>query len=260
MQKMPEKTRTLIVDDERLSRKRIRDLLADEADFELIGECANGIEAIETVRRERPDLLFLDIQMPQMDGFQVLDSILDVHVPAVIFVTAYDEYAVRAFEVHALDYLLKPFDRERFQGALLRARSQVSRVHEGGLNERLVALLEGLSARRRPMDRLAIKTGGHVVFVRTQTIDWVEAADNYVCLHCGAETYAMRETMNALEAKLDTGRFIRIHRSTIVNMDRIKELQPWFRGDYLVVLHDGTQLTLSRNYRERLKDTLLKAL
>ena len=255
-----DKIRTLIVDDERLSRKRIRDLLADEPDCELIGECVNGIEAIESTRRDRPDLLFLDVQMPRMDGFQVLQSISDLNIPAVVFVTAYDEYAVRAFEVHALDYLMKPFDRERFQNALARVRSHLTRVQDGGLNERLVALLEGLSLRRKPVDRIAIKTGGHVVFVRAQNIDWVEAADNYACLHCGAETHPMRETMNALEAKLDSGRFIRIHRSTIVNMDRIKELQPWFRGDYLVILHDGTQLTLSRNYRDRLKDTLLKAL
>ena len=255
-----DKIRTLIVDDERLSRKRIRDLLFEEADCDLIGECSNGIEAIELIRREKPDLLFLDVQMPQLDGFQVLEAVSGLNTPAVVFVTAYDEYAVRAFEVHALDYLLKPFDRERFQNALLRARAHLTRMQEGGLNERLVALLEGLSHRRKPLDRIAIKTGGHVVFVRTQNIDWVEAADNYVCLHCGAETHPMRETMNALEAKLDNGRFIRIHRSTIVNMDRIKELQPWFRGDYLVILHDGTQLTLSRNYRDRLKDTLLKAL
>ena len=255
-----EKMRTLIVDDERLSRKRIRDLLAEEANCELIGESANGIEAIEVIRREKPDLVFLDVQMPQMDGFQVLEAVSDLTLPAVIFVTAYDEYAVRAFEVHALDYLLKPFDRERFQDTLARARFQMTRAQEGGLSERLVALLEGLSLRRRPLDRIAIKTGGHVVLVRTQNIDWVEAADNYVCLHCGTETYPMRETMNALEAKLDGGRFIRIHRSTIVNMDRIKELQPWFRGDYLVVLHDGTQLTLSRNYRDSMKDTLLKVL
>jgi len=255
-----EKIRTLIVDDERLSRKRISDLLAEEAGCELIGECGNGIEALDVIRREKPDLLFLDVQMPQMDGFQVLEAIADMTLPVVIFVTAYDEYAVRAFEVHALDYLLKPFDSERFQDTLVRARAQLNRMQEGGLNERLVALLEGLSLRRKPADRIAIKTGGHVVFVRTQNIDWVEAADNYVCLHCGAETHPMRETMNALEAKLDRGRFIRIHRSTIVNMDRIKELQPWFRGDYLVVLHDGTQLTLSRTYHDRLKDTLLKAL
>jgi two-component system, LytTR family, response regulator len=254
------KIRTLIVDDERLSRKRIRDLLADEPDCELIGECVNGIEAIDSARNDPPDLLFLDVQMPQMDGFQVLNCLSDLNIPAVVFVTAYDEYAVRAFEVHALDYLMKPFDRERFQNALNRVRNHLTHVQDGGLNDRLVALLEGLSTRRKPLDRIAIKTGGHVVFVRAQNIDWVEAADNYVCLHCGAETHPMRETMNALEVKLDTGRFIRIHRSTIVNMDRIKELQPWFRGDYLVILHDGTQLTLSRNYRDRLKDTLLKAL
>jgi two-component system, LytTR family, response regulator len=253
------KASILIVDDERLSRKRMRRLLAVEEDLEVIGECANGQEAITAINQRRPDVLFLDIQMPQMDGFEVLQAVSFARVPIVIFVTAYDEYAVRAFDVHAFDYLLKPFDRKRFQETIQRARAQLQQLQNGDLNQRLFALLESLNGRRRMADRIAVKTGGHVVFVKTQNIDWIEAADNYVCLHCGAETHALRETMNSLEGRLDNSRFLRIHRSTIVNVDRIKELQPWFRGDYLVLLHDGTQLTLSRNYRERLKTALLKS-
>ena len=253
------KTSVLIVDDERLSRKRMRRLLAAEEDLEVVGECANGQEAITAINQRRPDVLFLDIQMPQMDGFEVLQAISFARVPIVIFVTAYDDYAVRAFDVHAFDYLLKPFDRKRFQETLQRARAQLQQLQSGEINQRLFALLESLNGRRRLSDRIAVKTGGHVVFVKTQNIDWIEAADNYVCLHCGGETHALRETMNALEGRLDSSRFLRIHRSTIVNVDRIKELQPWFRGDYLVLLHDGTQLTLSRNYRERLKTALLKS-
>jgi len=252
------KTSVVIVDDERLSRKRMRRLLSAEQDMDVIGECATGQEAIAFINQSRPDVLFLDIQMPQMDGFEVLQAVSFARVPIVIFVTAYDEYAVRAFEVHAFDYLLKPFDRNRFQETVQRARSQLQQLQTGELNQRLTALLDSLNGRRRLADRIAVKTGGHVVFVKTQNIDWIEAADNYVCLHCGTETHALRETMNSLESRLDSSRFLRIHRSTIVNVDRIKELQPWFRGDYLVILHDATQLTLSRNYRERLKAALLK--
>ena len=253
-----DKISVLIVDDERLSRKRIRRLLTVEQDIEVIGECVNGPDAIASINRRKPDVLFLDVQMPQMDGFAVMQAISSASIPITVFVTAYDEYAVKAFEVHAFDYLLKPFDRKRFQETMQRARAQLQHLQNGELNQRLFALLESLNGRRRSADRIAVKTGGHVVFVKTQSIDWIEAADNYVCLHCGAETHSLRETMNAFESRLDSSRFLRIHRSTIVNIDRIKELQPWFRGDYLVLLHDGTKLTLSRSYRDRLKNTLLK--
>jgi two-component system LytT family response regulator len=249
----------LIVDDERLSRKRIRRLLSGEQDIDVLGECENGQQAVAAIQQRRPDLIFLDIQMPLMNGFEVLHAIESERVPLVVFVTAYDDYAVKAFEVHAFDYLLKPFDRIRFSETVQRARTQLQQLQGGDLSQRLLSLLESLSGRRRGADRIAIKNGGHVVFVKTQSVDWVEAADNYVCLHCGAETHTLRETMNALETRLDPNRFLRIHRSAIVNVDRIKELQPWFRGDYLVLLQDGTQLTLSRSYRERLKNTLLKS-
>lgn len=248
----------LIVDDERLSRQRMRRLLSVEPDIDIIGECANGDEAVRFLNERTPDLLFIDIQMPGQDGFSVLANMPKERVPIIIFVTAFDEHALKAFEVHAFDYLLKPFDRRRLQITVQRARDQLRRLRGDHTQDRLVALLEGLGSRRAGSDRLAIKTGGHVVFVKTDDVSWIEAADNYVCLHCGPETHILRETMNALEARLDSSKFLRVHRSTIVNVDRIKELQPWFRGDYLLVLHDGTQLTLSRTYREKLQHTLLK--
>lgn len=250
----------LIVDDERLSRQRIRRLLNVEQDVEVIGECANGDEALRFLNERTPDLLFIDIQMPGQDGFSVLANMNKESAPIVIFVTAFDEHALKAFEVHAFDYLLKPFDRRRFQLTVQRARDQLRRLRGDNTQDRLMALLEGLGTRRVGSDRLAIKTSGHVVFVKTEDVSWIEAADNYVCLHCGPETHILRETMNALEARLDSSRFLRVHRSTIVNVDRIKELQPWFRGDYLLVLQDGTQLTLSRTYREKLQHTLLKTI
>ena len=248
----------LIVDDERLSRKRIRRLLAEAPDIDVAGECGNGQEAVKAMAELRPDLLFLDIQMPGLDGFGVLEAIGGDRQPMVIFVTAYDDYAVRAFEVHAFDYLLKPFDRKRFDDALARARAQMERTEGGELSQRLLALMQTLEARRGRPERIAVKSGGNVVFVKLAGVDWIEAADNYVCLHCGPEVHTLRETMNALEGRLDPGRFVRIHRSTIVNVDRIKSLQPWFRGDWSVLLQDGTQLTLSRSYREKLKGSLLK--
>ncbi len=253
-----DKISALIVDDERLSRKRIRRLLTVEPDIDIIGECANGEEAVAFLQERLPDLLFIDIQMPGLDGFAVLGSIASERIPLIVFVTAFDEHALRAFEVHAFDYLLKPFDRRRFQLTVQRGREQLRRLRNDNTQDRLFALLESLGQRRGASDRIAIKTAGHVVFVKTDEICWVEAADNYVCLHCGPETHILRETMNALEGRLDSAKFLRVHRSTIVNVDRIKELQPWFRGDYLLVLQDGTQLTLSRTYREKLQHTLLR--
>jgi two-component system, LytTR family, response regulator len=253
-----ERISALIADDERLARKRIRRLLTLEPDIEVMGECATGDETVQALRTRAPDLLFMDIQMPGQDGFEVLTSIARERMPMVVFVSAYNEHALRAFDVHAFDYLLKPFDGRRFQETVQRAREQFRRLRGGGVNERLVALLEDIGRSRGAADRIAIKTNGHVVFVRTADIHWIEAADNYVCLHCGPETHILRETMNALEGRLDAAKFLRVHRSTIVNVDRIKELQPWFRGDYLLVLQDGTQVTLSRTYREKLQKTMLK--
>jgi two-component system LytT family response regulator len=248
------KIQALIVDDEPLARKKIRLLLEHEMDIEIIGECVNGPKAVVAIEKHQPDLLFLDVQMPGLDGFGVLQAIRPEQWPVIIFVTAYDEYALRAFEVHALDYLLKPFDQARFQTALTRARAQLHRAPD--FNQQLRALLKDFKPEPKSLERLVIKTAGRVYFVSVSELDWIEAADNYVRLHTGSETHLLRETMNALETKLDPARFVRIHRSTIVNLERIKEMKPWFHGEYIVILRDGTQLTLSRRYRERLNGLL----
>jgi two-component system, LytTR family, response regulator len=207
------------------------------------------------VQKHKPDLVFLDVQMPHLDGFGVLEALAGVPLPAVIFVTAHDKFALRAFEVHALDYLLKPFDRDRFKQALERAKTAVN-APAAVMDERLLALLDGMRKDRKSVDRLVIKSGGRVYFVRVDEIDWIEAAGNYVKLHVGKEEHLLRESMNGIEAKLDPRKFIRIHRSTILNAERIKELQPAFHGDYAVILRDGVELTLSRNYRERMEEFL----
>lgn len=246
------KLRALVVDDEPLARDRLSSLLADDPEVEVIGECADGPSAVAAIRGDRPDLVFLDVQMPGSDGFGVVESVGPEHMPVTIFCTAYDKYALRAFEARALDYLLKPFDRDRFAIALGRAKEQVRRRQESGVQERLQALLDDVKPAPAGLERLAVKSGGSVYFVRTDEIDWVEAAGNYSKLHAGKQVHLLRETMTALEAKLDPKRFARIHRSTIVNLERVRELQPYFHGDYVVILNDGTQLTLSRNHRPRL--------
>jgi two-component system LytT family response regulator len=248
--------RVLIVDDERIARNRLIALLEAEPDVEIVGECANGREAIDALSHTDPDVVFIDIQMPGADGLAVVRSIPAQKTPLIVFVTAYEKYAIEAFEVRAFDYLLKPFDRERFQRTLANVRREMARGRKPNLPKRLASLLDTIESRPK-LERLAIRNKGHVTFLRPESIDWIEAADNYVCLHCGATTHVMRETMNALEARLDSSRFVRIHRSTIVNADRIRELQPWFRGDYRVILHDGTALTLSRTYRQSVEVRLM---
>ncbi len=242
--------RTLIVDDEPLARERLRALLEDEPDLELVGECADGHEALAAVRQAEPDLVFLDIQMPELDGFGLVAQLDPAHLPAIIFVTAFDRFALRAFEVHALDYLLKPFDADRFHAAVERARQWIRRNERGELDQRLSALLADLKGTAKGQDRIAVKSGNRVVLVRTEDIDWVEAADNYVSLHIGKESHLLRETMNSLETRLPSDRFLRISRSTIVNLDRIKELQPHFHGEHVVILHNGKRLTMTRGLRE----------
>jgi two-component system LytT family response regulator len=248
----------MVVDDEPVARERIVGLLQQEKDIELVGECADGHQAVNAIQQQHPDLVFLDVQMPACDGFGVIQQVGADQMPAVVFVTAYDEYALRAFEVHAIDYLLKPFGRDRFQQTLQHAREHLERRRAGDLGRRLLALVQDLKPEPQKLDRLVVKSGGRVFFLRTDDIDWIEAAGNYVRLHLGEESHLFRETMNNMEGRLDAHRFVRIHRSRIVNTDRIKELQPWFNGEYVVVLQNGARLTLSRGYREKLQERLGK--
>ena len=252
--------RVLVVDDEPLARDKIREMLRDDPDVEIIGECANGREAVVAVQQSTPDLLFLDVQMPEVGGFEVLEALSTERMPLVIFVTAYDQYAVRAFEVHAFDYLLKPFDRERFTAALERAKEQIKGHKNKNLDQRILALLEELKAGPKYLERLVVKTGGRVFFLETDEIDWIEAEGNYVNVHTAKRSYLLRETISSLENQLDPKKFVRVHRSAIVQIDRIRELHPWSHGEYHIILHSGTQLTLSRNYRENLQALLGKNL
>jgi len=244
--------RALIVDDEPLACERIRMLLAQEPDVEIAGECRNGADALKAIARLTPDLVFLDVQMPELTGFEVLARLDPARMPVIVFVTAYDQYALKAFEVSALDYLLKPFDRERFAKSLSRARAELDRRKSGEVKAHVLKLLSELQQGKKHLERLIVRASGKVLFLRADEIDWIEAAGNYVRLHCGKDQYLYRETMTKLESQLNPERFARIHRSTIINVERIKELQPWFRGDYQVVLRDNQKLTLSRNYRNRL--------
>jgi two-component system LytT family response regulator len=251
--------RTLIVDDEALARRTIRDLLAGDPDIDIVGEAGSGAEAVEQIRKMRPDLLFLDIQMPGMNGFEALAQIEADQMPATIFVTAFDQFAIKAFEVHALDYLLKPFTDRRFKEALREAKGHLELKAVNRLGHELLAALAQrveLSARKNCLARFMIKTGGRIFFVNTADVDWISADDYYIKLHVGPKCHLLRMSMNELEHKLDPTNFLRIHRSTIVNFDRIKELQQNPNGDYVVVLKTGTELKLSRSRRERLEQLL----
>ena len=248
------KIRTLVVDDEPIARARVVSLLKEEADIEVIGECANGQQAMSAIESTSPDLLFLDIQMPEVNGLDLARTIQSTGTPAVVFVTAYDEYALRAFEVHALDFLLKPFSAERFRSALGHAREQVSQRRKGAM----VPKAADPERRAARPNRLMIKSGGRIHFVRMADIDWCEAQGNYVRVHVGPQEHLVRDTMSHLESELDPQQFVRIHRSTIVNVDRIQEMQSSFNGEYVVLLRTGTRLTLSRGYREILQARLGK--
>ena len=289
--------RVLIADDEPLARRRLVRFLRAEPDVEIVAECAGGAAAVTALAEHEIDLALLDVQMPDMDGFEVVSAHLAARgadrMPPVVFVTAYDEYAIRAFEVHALDYLLKPVTAERFQAAFKRARDHMERVRAAQAGRRLKAMLEqvlageraadggvaGLSAiaaawaggsssaatasvpqtaqqQGQYADRITIKTDGRVFVIKVSDVDWFEAQGNYVRVHAGKAAHLIRETITAVEASLNPAQFARIHRSTIVNLDRIRELQPWFAGDYLVILKDGTQLKLSRTFRDQLQARL----
>ncbi|HJV48987.1 MAG TPA: LytTR family DNA-binding domain-containing protein [Geothrix sp.] len=247
--------RAVVVDDEPLARQRIRDLLRRASDISVVQECANGLEAVKAIEDHSPDLVFLDVQMPELDGFGVVEAVGADRMPPTLFITAYDQHALRAFEVHALDYLLKPFSPERFHLALERARRWCApQAAQKGPD--LEALLAGLRKERPWVDRLLVKQGDRHVLVRTNTLQWVEAEDNYVRLHVEGTSYLLRQTMTALLGRLDPAQFRRIHRSAIVNLDCIRELQPWTGGDHLVIMRDGTKLTLSRTYREQIGEWL----
>jgi two-component system, LytTR family, response regulator len=241
--------RVLLSDDETLARERLRSLLDEEEDLEIVAECGDGKSAIATIERERPDLVFLDIQMPEVDGFGVVHELRDA-MPLTIFVTAYDRYAMKAFEVHALDYLLKPVGKERLTAAVARARGQLQRPPDGTFQRRVLELLGDMEARQQAPERIIIKSDGEIVCLRPNEIDWAESAGNYVCLHVAGTTHILRETITALESRLGPRQFMRVHRSTLVNVDRIKTLKPSLYGDYSILLRDGTKLTLSRGFRE----------
>jgi two-component system LytT family response regulator len=262
-----ERIRTLIVDDEPLARECIRLLIKDDPDIEIVGESGTGQDAETMIHAEAPDLMFLDVQMPEMSGFDVLARFGPGQAPAVIFVTAYDEYALKAFEVHALDYLLKPFTDDRFLVAVTRAKAYVEAGRVEEVNKRLTALVEsyqeqqqragdGRSATRQYRDRLMVKSGGRVLFLDVREIDWVEAADYYVQLHTGTKTVLLRETLGNLESQLDPALFLRIHRSTLVNLERVREVKPHRHGNYQMILRDGTVLELSRRRRDRFHSVL----
>ena len=250
--KTTDKISVIIVDDEPFARKKIRTLLKQENEFEIIGECKNGREAIFSIQTLQPNVVFLDIQMPEINGLEVLEALEMQQYPIIVFVTAFDKFAVNAFEKHALDYLLKPFDFERMQKTLNRIRSQIQLKQGEIINARLNSLMTHLDNRDHFPKRFMIKSTNEIYFVPAEEIDWIEAAGNYVTLHVGKKGHLLRTTMAGIEKKLNPEKFIRVHRSQIVNVNRIKKLEPDHHGDYFIILHDNYELTLTRTYRENL--------
>ena len=243
--------RVLLSDDEALARGRLRSLLQAEPDMQIVAECGDGRSAITAIQREKPDLVFLDVQMPEVDGFGVVEALQKQGtLPLTIFVTAYDRYAMRAFDVHALDYLLKPVSKDRLGEALDHARRQLQQPSEAMFQKRVLEMLGELDNRQHSPERIVVKSDGEIVCLKPNEIDWAESAGNYVCLHVGNVTHILRETITALESRLGARQFLRVHRSTLVNVDRIKTLKPSLYGDYAILLRDGTKLTLSRGFRE----------
>ena len=247
----------VVVDDEPLARRRIRSLLAREQGVEILQECGNGTDAVDAIRKHQPDLVFLDVQMPEMNGFEVLRQLGAELRGAVVFVTAYEQFSLQAFEVHALDYLLKPFHRTRFQETMRRVRQQLANAHAlAETRSRLNALVEltsAAAARPKPIDRIVIKNAGKVTIVQAAHIDWIAADGNYARLYVGRAVHLLRQTMKSLADQLDPDVFVRIHHSRIVNVQRVRELQPWAHGDYMVILQDGRRLTSSRSYSANLR-------
>jgi two-component system LytT family response regulator len=249
--------RALIVDDEPLPRERIRTLLAEHSNIEVIGECQDGQEAANTILAERPDLVFLDIQMPELDGFEVIKAISTEYLPAIVFVTAFDEHAIRAFEVNAIDYLLKPINAARFEKAVLRAIDRLSQFNEAAKarepDRQLLNFVERLRAEQQYTTRFVVRAGSKLSFVRASDVDWIDVADNYVRLHVSGREHLVRDTLKSVESQLDPGIFVRVHRSIIINLDRIESVEPHFHGEYVVTMKDGAKLTTSRSYSERLR-------
>lgn len=251
------KIKALIVDDEPPGRSRVRHLLSAAADIEVIDEAENGLQAVDKIEALQPDLVFLDVQMPGLDGFGVVDRVGPERMPVTVFITAFDEFAVRAFDAHALDYLLKPFEAERFERALDRVRGQLALRRRDGLERKLEALLGDLGDGERYLRRFLVRVGTRVTFVDAEHVDWIGAEGNYLRLHVGPQTHLVRDTLTNAEARLDPRRFIRIHRSTIVNLKRVRAVESLFQGEYLVILQDGTKLNSSGSYREQLEAKLL---
>jgi two-component system, LytTR family, response regulator len=251
------KIKTLIVDDEPLARTLIKNLLKPESNIEIAGEAKNGIEALSSIRNMKPDLVFLDIQIPGMDGFEVLNNLNPDELPYIIFVTAYDQYTLKAFELHALDYLLKPVDEERFNKSLAHAIHQIrlTKSHNTFQNQ-IMEILKEIKSPENYLERITIKSKGKILFCKTEDIEWIEASGNYLTLHTSTHKHMLRERMGILEKKLDPKKFLRAHRSTIVNIDFVLELQTFFHGDYHILMKSGKKLILSRNYFENFKKIL----
>jgi len=251
--------RVLIADDEPLCRQRLRQFLRAEPGNELVGECINGTEAVTAIRKQAPDVVFLDVKMPELDGFDVIKSLSDIRLPAIVFVTAYDQFALRAFETHAVDYLLKPFNRVRFQTALRRVRERLQRDLSSKDDPTLLNLLKTIDSRHSSLERVTIRSDGRITVLKTAEIDWICAADNYVELHLGKATHLLRTTVTALASQLPQNRFVQTSRSLLVNVDRIKEIRPKAHGDYSIILRDGTSLPGSRNHRRQLERLLFNS-
>jgi two-component system LytT family response regulator len=248
--------RLVVADDEPLVRERIRMLLAQRDDVMLLAECADGGTALQRIQEDRPDVALLDVQMPVLDGFEVLEALPAEERPAIIFITAYDEYAVRAFEVNAVDYLVKPIEPHRFHAALERTGTRLAATTPRDAQPELTAVLREIRALRGYGERLAVRDGARVTFVPVTDIDRIEAAGNYVRVHTGKVSHLMRDSMKDVEARLDPARFLRIHRSLIVNVDRIVHVEPHFHGEYVLSLRDGTRVTSSRSFSDRVRALL----
>jgi two-component system, LytTR family, response regulator len=247
--------KTLVVDDEPLARRRIQSLLKADAEISVVGAFGNGREAAQAIKELRPDLVFLDVQMPEMDGFAILSEVADTHMPTVLFVTAFDQYAIRAFEAHAVDYLLKPMKRARFYEALQHAKEQVRLRQDNHYEQRITELMKQVTP---ASSRLVLRSGGKLIFVDPEEIEWIEAAANYVRLHTRVEVHTVREKISAIERELDSETFLRVHRSIIVNLDKVKEVIPCGSGEYVVLMKNGRELSFGRSYRDRLEHFLTK--